>query len=73
MQDGVPCHTGKKVKQWFVDHPWVTLLLWAPQSPDMNPIENLFTFMKQEVAKLPAATNREELKERILGEPLKKT
>ena len=53
--------------QWFDDHPWVTLLSWAPQSPDMNIIENLWTLLKQEVAKLPAATNREELKERILS------
>ena len=35
------------------DHPWVTLLPWAPQSPDMNIIENLKTLLKQEVAKLP--------------------
>ena len=62
-----PCHTAKKVQQWFDDHPWVTLLPWAPQSPDMNIIENLWTLLKQEVAKLPAATNREELKERILS------
>ena len=67
MQDGAPCHTAKKVQQWFDDHPWVTLLPWAPQSPDMNIIENLWTLLKQEVAKLPAATNREELKERILS------
>ena len=67
MQDGAPCHTAKKVQQWFDDHPWVTLLPWAPQSPDMNNIENLWTLLKQEVAKLPAATNREELKERILS------
>ena len=33
----------------------------------MNIIENLWTLLKQEVAKLPAATNREELKERILS------
>ena len=67
MQDGAPCHTAKKVQQWFDDPPWVTLLSWAPQSPDMNIIENLWTLLKQEVAKLPAATNREELKEMILS------
>ena len=32
----------------------------------MNPIENLWTMLKQEGAKLPAAKNREELKNRIL-------
>ena len=64
------CHVTqprKSSNQWFDDHPWVTLLPWAPQSPDMNIIENLWTLLKQEVAKLPAATNREELKERILS------
>ena len=48
MQDGAPCHTAKKVQQWFDDHPWVTLLDWAPQSPDMNPIENLWTMLAWE-------------------------
>ena len=33
-----------------IPHPDVTLLSWAPQSPDMNIIENLWTILKQEVA-----------------------
>ena len=53
--------------EWFADHPDVTLLSWAPQSPDMNIIENLWTLLKQEVAKLNAAKNRDELKDRILS------
>ena len=32
----------------------------------MNPFENCWTLLELEVAKLPAAKNREELKERIL-------
>ena len=76
MQDGAPCRTAKKVQQWFDDHPWVTLLPWAPQSPDMNIIENLWTLLKQEVAKLPAATKQRgtEGKDFVsLEEPWKKT
>ena len=54
QQDGAPCHTGAKADEWFFENE-IDVLSWAPQSPDMNPIENCWTLLKQEVVKLPAA------------------
>ena len=65
QQDGAPCHTGAKAEEWFFDYN-IEVLPWAPSIPDMNPIEQLWVLLKREVAKLPAAANREELKQRIL-------
>ena len=34
-------HTSAHTKDWFAEHS-VTVLDWAPKSPDLNPIENLW-------------------------------
>ena len=54
------------MKAWFDDNKDIELLLWPPQSADMNPIENLWDLLKLEVGKLPTATSREQLKTRII-------
>ena len=45
MQDGASVHTAKIVKKWFADNN-IETLEWPPQSPDLNPIKNLWSFMK---------------------------
>lgn len=50
MQDGAPCHTAKSIKT-FLDEKSVPLLAWPGNSPDMNPIENVWELIKREVAK----------------------
>ena len=49
MQDGAPCHRSKIVKK-FLEENHVTTLDWPVNSPDLNPIENLWAKMKDLVA-----------------------
>ena len=46
LQDLAPCHKAKIVKKWFEDHPNIQLVKWPGNSPDLNPIENMWIFMK---------------------------
>ncbi len=48
QQDLAPAHTAKGTKSWFSDH-GVTVLDWPANSPDMNPIENLWGIVKRKM------------------------
>ncbi|GFS48091.1 histone-lysine N-methyltransferase SETMAR [Trichonephila clavipes] len=64
MQDGAPCHTARSIKA-FLAVQNIPLLDWPCNSPDMNPIENVWELMKREVAK-DVITNKTQLLERII-------
>ncbi len=48
QQDLAPAHTAKGTKSWFNDH-GVTVLDWTANSPDLNPIENLWGIVKRKM------------------------
>jgi hypothetical protein len=45
--------------------PNITLIRWPGNSPDLNPIENVWSWMKRQLKEAPC-TNLEELKREIL-------
>lgn len=63
QQDGAPCHTAESTKAWFCRKK-IKLSTWPSQSPDLNPIEQLWEEMKKRLEHSPCK-NLEELKAAI--------
>lgn len=66
QQDGDPKHTAKIVTKWFNENK-VKVLDWVGQSPDLNPIEHLWSHLKRRIA-ARKPSNLKDLKTIIVDE-----
>ena len=66
MQDNAPCHKAKNTISWF-GKKRIPLLTWPPQSPDINPIENVWELLMTNVRKKqPQPRNLAELRNYLI-------
>lgn len=50
MQDNAPIHTARIIQEWLEEE-GIEVMGWPPYSPDLNPIENLWKRLKDEIMK----------------------
>ena len=68
QQDGAPPHTSKRSQEWLKSNMpgfW-TKDIWPPNSPDLNPIENLWAILKSKLDSMERATNINMLEKQLL-------
>ena len=51
QEDGATCHTSQSTRNWKAMK-GLKILPWAPQSPDMNPIEHVWEHVERELRKV---------------------
>ncbi len=50
MHDNARIHTAKLTRKWLEDN-HIEVMEWPPYSPDLNPIENLWSLLKNAIYK----------------------
>ena len=69
QQDGAPAHTAKKTQDWLktnIPNFWPKGI-WPPNSPDLSPIENLWSIMKDTISSYEGATNLRMLENQLIS------
>ena len=64
MQDGALCHRAKIATQ-FLKSKKIQIFDWPGNSPDLNPIENLWTILKDKVSETQPTNTK------MLGQAIK--
>ena len=67
QHDGAPCHKAKVITKWLGEQNIDILGPWPRNSPDLNPIENLWSILKRRVDK-QKPTNSDKLQALIMQE-----
>ncbi len=69
QQDNAPYHKAQIISDWFLEHDnEFTLLKWPPQSPDLNPIEQLWDVVEREILIMDVQpTNLQQLRDAIMS------
>ena len=67
QHDGAPCHKARVITKWLGEQNIKILGPWPGNSPDLNPIENLWSILKRRVDK-QKPTNSDKLQALIMQE-----
>jgi len=66
QQDGASVHTAHEVTEFLNSHN-MQVLEWPPHSPDLNIIEHVWHYLKEEMRKRPVASCKEDLWSNVLA------